>query len=191
MVPTIFKKIWKPALKLVLLLAVFGLAFFAAKITRENSFVKELVAGYGYSGIFVVAVISGFNLAVPVPAASFIPVFTAAGLNFWVTVAIIAIGVTLADSIAYLIGKTGHQLVSAQNSGLSAYLEKLRARHSWWPIALLYLFAAFVPIPNEVLVIPLAFAGYKISHLLPALLLGNATFNILAGLGVINLFAVI
>src|SRR3989338_6463813 len=95
----------------VLIVLVVSAAFYFALLARENGMVKELVRGYGYYGIFAVAVISGFNFAVPVPAVAFLPLFLEPGLNFWLAVILIALGTTFADAFAYLVGRFGRQIV--------------------------------------------------------------------------------
>jgi len=59
------------------ILAIFLLAFFIGalyigKYESDNSVVRDVVSRYGYLGVFVISFISGFNLAVPVPAISFV-----------------------------------------------------------------------------------------------------------------------
>lgn len=173
----------------LLLAATAALIFYAAYWAKENDAFSRIVAEYGYKGIFFVALISGFNLAVPVPAVAFLPLFLEAGLSFWPTVIIIVLGITSADLIAYFIGKVGNQIASsAFESKILAKLTRARDRYRWMPIAALCIFASLAPLPNEILLVPLGFLGYRFLHIFPAVLVGNFVFNAIYATGAVSLF---
>lgn len=181
------KKSLKIIFKLAVLVAILAAAFYFARVSRENEMIAELVYDYGYYGIFSVAVISGFNLAVPVPAVAFLPLFLQSGLNFWLTIILITVGVTLADSFTYVIGRLGREVIDDKKRMIIA-LEKAGERHWWAPMTLLFLFSALVPLPNEILVVPLGFLNYRFRRVWPVILAGNFVFNFIYASGVINLF---
>lgn len=168
---------------------IIGLAFWFSYITRDSKLVKQAVEHYGYIGIFIIAVISGFNLAVPIPAISFLPLFLEAGLDIWVVTFIIAVGVTIADMIAFFLGRAGRHIIGEHK--IVARLERLQKRNPHLPILILFLFASFAPVPNEVLGVPMGFMGYNKWLVLIAVFLGNVIFNSLFGLGVTNLYEII
>lgn len=172
-----------------LTLIVYG-ALYLGQLARDNVFIQEAVRRFGYLGIFTVSLVSGFNLVVPVPAISFLPLFLESGLSAILTVLIIIIGMTVADLIAYYLGRAGRHLVIPKQP-LVLNLEKLKERYYWTPVIILVFYAAFVPLPNEVLVIPLGFLGYQLKHLLLPLLAGNAVFNVLSAVGVVGLFSLL
>ena len=128
---------------------------------------------------------------VPIPAVSFLPLFVQAGHNFWIAIAIIIAGVTLGDGIGYLVGAAGHGLISEGSRNRAAHLEKWADKYKHAPLIALLLFAALVPLPNEIIIIPLALIGYTWKKLLPWLLVGNSIFNTTAAFGVVNLFKAI
>ena len=70
-----YKKILKFFVQGLSLVIVIGVAFYFADLARGNENLQRIIAGYGYIGIFVVSLISGFNLLVPIPAISFLPLF--------------------------------------------------------------------------------------------------------------------
>ena len=178
----------KIALQAAVLTAIIAGAFWLGSIAEENTFIQSVVARYGYAGAFFLSVFSGFNFIAPFPAVSFLPLFTASGLNIIAVLAIMSAGMTIADTIAYLIGRVGrHIAASTLEERIRERLDRIRVRHTWGPIALLFLFAAFMPLPNELIVIPLGFLGYRLWSLVPVLLAGNITFNTIAALGIINI----
>ncbi|GMQ95161.1 MAG: hypothetical protein BMS9Abin13_273 [Patescibacteria group bacterium] len=182
------KNFLKRELQILFLIGVVILAVWLGLLARENIFIQGVVSSYGYGGVFLVSIISGFNIVVPVPTAAFFPLFAVSGLNPWLTVFVIAVGVTLADAASYFVGKFGRRLVPLSTEKTIVRMEKLRNRVHYLPLIVLFFFAAFIPFPNEVLIIPMAFLGYRMRHLLLPVSLGNATFNTLAMLGTLNLF---
>src|SRR3989304_1982182 len=96
----------------VFLLAVIAAAFYLARLASGSEIIQEIVSSYGYIGIFVVAVVSGFNVFVPIPIASFMPLFIESGLSFWPTVIIMALGMTSADSIAFFLARAGKDIAA-------------------------------------------------------------------------------
>lgn len=177
------------AFKILFVLAVFVFAWWVSGFIRDNQFVNQLVGDYGYFAAFAVAVVSGFNFVVPIPAVSFVPIFAEAGLNIWGIIVVLSAGMTLADFIAYLIGKTGREFIS---SGLEkrvvVQVERLHTELGWSPALVLFLFASFAPFPNEVMVIPFSFLGYPAWKVLMPVFLGNIVFNSVYSAGIINLF---
>ncbi len=181
-------KFIKPIISILLILAVFGTVIFFGEDIRESGFVQDMIAQYSYAGVFLISFLSGINFIVPIPAISFFPLFTAAGLNAVITVLVITIGLTLADSVSYFFGMAGRNIVlSERQAKVARKLERLRERYKFLPIFILFLFASFVPFPNEVLIVPLAFLGYQLRHIVPAVFSGNLVFNTLSAVGLINL----
>ena len=181
------KIIIKPIISLAVIILIFFVSTSFSKEVRETAFVQEIVLEYRYIGVLTTSFISGLNLIVPIPAIAFLPLFFAAGLNLSMTILIITIGVTLADSFAYLVGSVGRKLVSSPRQvKITNQFQRIRNRYSFLPLVILFLSAAFVPLPNEIIIIPLAFLGYHLYQIFPVLLIGNATFNILSAIGILN-----
>lgn len=183
------KKIRKIIFQFAFAAVVIAAAFYFASVVRESEAVRNLVLRYGYIGIFAASVLSGFNLAVPVPIVAFWPLFLEAGLNFWITIFLVTAGMTLADMIAYWFGKTGGIILSdSLEQKILRDIKKAREWYRWLPITVLFLFAAVAPLPNEVLVIPLGFLGYRMAYILPAVFAGNFMFNMLYSAGIVSIF---
>ena len=56
------------------------------------------------------------------------------------------------------------------------------------PLAALFVFICIVPLPNELLLIPLGLLGYRIVHVAPVIFIGNITFTLLYAKGLLELF---
>ncbi|MCH7529712.1 hypothetical protein IIB50_01185 [Patescibacteria group bacterium] len=185
-------KRWKLLLQITFIGAVIALAFWAAQFAQENTAVQALISSYGYLAIFLVSIISGFNLVVPIPAVSFLPLFLESGLSLWVLLFTMTAGVTLADIIAYLVGKSGRQIAIMENhSKLFVKIDTLRAKYHSAPLFILFAFASIVPLPNEILVLPMGFIGYRLREIILPVLLGNGVFNTITAFGIISLFQVL
>lgn len=183
-------KSWPHFLKIGGLFFVFALAFGLSHLIQENSFISGLLNRYGYRAVFILGIIGGLNLVVPVPTVTFMPLFLEAGLNFWIIILLITIGMLLADGFAFLLGKTGRQIIvlNQEKNKILRRLEELKNKNKKLPYVFLFLFASLAPFPNEVIVIPMGFLGYKMRNLLFPLISGNIIFNVLYALGVVNIF---
>lgn len=176
-------------LKLVFVMSVVLLAFSLGKNAGEIKYITSLVQSYGYVSIFFLAVASGFNLVVPIPIISFLPLFLESGLLFTATIFVISIGMTVGDLLGFFIGNMGRELRSIKQSRVLKRLEKLKERHYWAPIIVLFAYAMFIPLPNEIIVIPLGLLGYRVKHIIWVLLVGNIVFNFISGATTIGLYS--
>lgn len=181
------RKIWIQFLKISFAIAVIFVGWWFSFRLGENEQIAEFVRSYGYAGIFIIAIVSGFNLIVPVPAISLLPIYVASGLELSLVFLTISVGVTIADTAAYYIGHISRAVASNEVVKTIQKLEKWRERNPALPFVILFFFASFVPLPNEVLVIPMGFLGYRLAYVLPIVFAGNMLFNIFSGYGLINI----
>ena len=142
----------------------------------------------GYPGLLLASVVSGFNVVWPVPVVTFYPFFIESGFEPVPTLATIALGMTGGDLLGYLIGNTTRDMSSYRLARFRARAEALHSRHRHLPLGLLFLYAAFVPLPNELLVIPMAYMRYSMAAVMAAVLFGNVIFNTLMAMGVSLIF---
>lgn len=183
------KELWGMLLQIVGLLALLALAISVGLAVKDNPDIAAVILRFGYPGLFVASLISGFNLVVPIPIATFIPAFLNAGMDLWLVVLTITLGTTIADSASYIIGRAARTIaLSRRQEKMQRLFTRLQERHSLAPIIAMYLFASFVPLPNEVAVIPLAMLGFRFRPIVVAVFLGNLTFNTLVALGFSGIF---
>ncbi len=127
--------------KLIVFGIVLAFAFYLASIAHENETIRAVVVSYGYAGLLAVAFLSGFNLAVPVPAVAFLPLFLQSGLSFWPSIILIAVGTSLADVVAYFIGRAGrHAIHHFSHHSFVARLEHVQHRYPALPFVVLFCF---------------------------------------------------
>lgn len=174
------------ALRVAALIGVVALVFWVNESVASNLEVTDAVRRFGYPGLFVIAAISGFNLLVPIPIIAFFPFLMDAGLAPVPAVAVIAAGMTVGDMVGYLLGRLGRKLVEKPH--WMRRMERVQERHRLAPYVLLFFWASFAPLPNEVIVIPMALIGCRWLGVLLAALGGNIIFNSLAAAGFEGLF---
>ncbi len=176
------------AVKLLAIVALVGFMAWVNLRAGDMEGARDAAAAAGYPGLFLVSVLSGFNVVWPFPVVFFYAFFIEAGFQPAPTLATIALGMTGGDLLGYLIGSTTRDMSSYRVARFRARAEALRDRHRFLPLGLLFLYAAFVPLPNELLVIPMAFMRYSMAAVMTAVLFGNVIFNTLMALGVSLIF---
>lgn len=144
----------------------------------------EIVAFLGiensYALVFALGVIGGTSILFPLPY--YLAVFTlgAAGLNPFLLGILTGTGVMLGDSTSYLVGYSGREILPQKiNSVLNKVYAWCSKKPSWIIYTFLYLYSSIMPIPNDVLVVPLGLARYPYFKVIIPLWLGNMTFDIL------------
>ena len=180
--------------KLVVFLIFIFVIFQFTNYVITNDYVQGVVARFGNVGIFMISVLSGFNIIVPVPVIAFMPIFISAGFGLLTTIFIITAGMTIGDSLGYAIGRLGRRVVLYDSGRKKQFYEKLKhyqEKSPHIPMIILFFYAAFVPLPNELIIIPLGFLGYRFINILPILFAGNIIFNTLIALGIIKIFDIL
>ena len=118
-----------------------------------------ILVGYGYLGIFIVSLISNSIPYVGLPYLALF-VFTAPILNTSTTILAImvsALGATIGKLIILFIGRGAHIMLSAEVKDNLVFFNRLFRK---WGVIAIFLFAA-LPLPDDVLYIPLGVAGYR------------------------------
>lgn len=167
------------ALYVAFLLAFVALAVWLATIEIEGA-LADFALRFGYIGYLGAACIAGLNFIVPTTHLIFTTPLLNAGLDPWGMVACGAAGATLADAIGYALGSSGRLALSQRYAGIA---DRLAGAVRRWPRlapALLFLWAAFAPLPNEILVIPAGVLGYGIGRTTLLTFSGNIVFNAMA-----------
>ena len=174
----------------VITLVVFVLAFcvllFISQSLSESDQVQRLTAEFGYVGVMIIAVIAGLNAIVPIPAATFTPVFVAAGLSVPLIIIALTAGTLIADFTGFFLGRVSRDLMQSKHPKLCAFFTEFQGKHRKWLFPLVTLYAAFAPLPNEVILIPLGLTGIKFKSLIIPLILGNLLNQLILVYGIIS-----
>lgn len=177
--------------KIVAIIALIAFTLWVNTLNIEGSVIESYAERFGYIGLFVVSVISGFNVFVPIPVAAFYPFLLTVGFHPIITVAVISAGMVMGDLIGYSIGRTGRSMLKEEHvhtmQKMLHRLDALAEKHRALPLVFLFVFAAFVPLPNELVVIPMGFLRFRLWMIMLTAFLGNLLFNTLIALGFIHI----
>jgi membrane protein YqaA with SNARE-associated domain len=174
----------KRLLALILVAAFFVGAIVFANSLTNNDAVIGVVDQLGYLGVTLIAIAAGLNTFVPLPAGTFVTVFTAAGLWLPLIIFFLALGTLIADGIGFLFGHVSRDLIANKYPKLFAFITEVQTNHHRLIIPVVIVYAALVPFPNEVILIPLALAGIRFRTLLIPLIIGNIIHQIIIIFGV-------
>ncbi len=133
---------------------------------------EEVLYAFGVFGVFLVSFLSNAVPYSTIPYLSFIIVYAAHVDDLPIDVAIVfagGLGAALGKIIVYYIGRTARRVLS-EDTRKNIQLFAEFARKSTF-IAV-FLFAA-LPLPDDILYVPLGMAGYSITRYFIALLLGK------------------
>lgn len=185
------RKILRFTILSLLITGIWVASLFLADYVANNDMAQNLVGQFGYLGILIIAIVSGINVLLPVPAAAFVPVFIAAGL--WLPLVIIAlvVGTTIADLIGFFIGRWSKDFVEEHYPRSYKRIQVLDERHHSLVLPMVFLYAAFIPFPNEAILIPIALIGFRFQTLLIPLVLGNLVNQTALAFGATNIFTLV
>ena len=182
------QKITRITLLSILITSIWVCSLYLANFVANNDLAQELVAQFGYLGVVAIAVVSGLNILVPVPAAAFVPIFTAAGLWMPLIIAALVLGTTIADAIGYYFGRWSKSFVEAHYPHTYTRIKVLDERHHNWILPVTFLYAALLPFPNEAIIIPLALLGFRFRTFIWPLVLGTIINQTALAYGANNIF---
>lgn len=174
-----------PWIRIIFFAIVISCAIGLNMIFTTESELLGHIQSFGYTGLFFTSVLSGFNLIVPIPIIAFYPTLIAAGfIPVW-TIITISAGMVFGDLMGYLLG------MSAQGTETAKKWEKrvvsLEDKHPALLPLFVFTYAAVVPLPNELIVVPLAALRTPISMIFIPVLVGNVIFNSLVAFGVMGI----
>lgn len=172
----------------ILAAAFIFLIILTANQLMQDEQARQFVNDFGYIGVVVISFVAGLNAIVPVPAGSFVPIFTAAGLELPMIIMALIIGTTLADMLAWYVGVLGRKLTIESYPRLVALIDRIRKQHTWVIIGFVFVYASIAPIPNEVILVPLALAGIRLRTLITPLVLGTIVYQTIFALSAQSLF---
>jgi membrane protein YqaA with SNARE-associated domain len=183
------KKIAYIVLVVVLTIVLGASILYLGKYITVNDAARSIVESFGVFGMVAVGIVTGFNLLVPVHAASFTQIFLSAGFSLPVIIVTLATGRMIADVLAYQLARWGKESTHHHFPLFYNKLDSFRKKHHRLIIPGIFLYAVFAPLPNETILIPLGLMGYHLSGFFIPLLLGTLINQILYTVGFMSLFS--
>lgn len=177
----------RSVITLVVFVAAFAALLWVSQSLSQSEQVQNIVADFGYLGVLIIGVIAGLNIFVPVPAATFTSVFLAAGLSLPLIIIALAVGTLIADFTSFFLGHLSRELMEKKHPKLFTFITNFQEKHSRWTYVLVLVYASFMPLPNELILIPLGLAGVRFKNLIIPLLIASIIHQIILVYGVIGL----
>jgi len=144
----------------------------------DNAYVQEVAMSTGYLGVVIFTVFNSFNYFVPIVTPSLVPTWAGADLNPVVVTMLIILVITMTDLAFYSLGRFSRRLTESIKA--QKYIVRMRAlrdRNWYLPLGFFAVWLLVVPLPNELIAIPLGILGYKLLPVASIALIGNAIFN--------------
>jgi uncharacterized membrane protein YdjX (TVP38/TMEM64 family) len=128
----------------------------------------ELVTVYGYLGAFVVCALGNLSIFIPIPFALIVYAFGST-LNPLLLGLVSGLGSTIGEMVSYLLGWGGRKMIESRYGARLDAMKKLIGRYGALSIFLI----ALLPVPDDLLLIPLGMIKYDIKKTFIAMLLGK------------------
>lgn len=160
---------------LVLLILIGWSAFFI--IVSPESLIERVGVGNSYLISFLISLLAGFSMFTGTAAYATVIEFARGGANPLYLGITSGIGLFLSDSIFYLLVMRGRNALTTRfGRWLSRFHHFMQRLPSMIVYLGVYLFCAFGPIPNDVMMSVLIIGGYEYKKVWPAFLVGDITF---------------
>ena len=132
------------------------------------SWMSTLVTNYGYVGAFFISLFGNFTIFFPVPFAITIYAFGAT-LNPIILGVVCGLGSTIGEFSAYLVGMGGRKVLEERYGDRLENVKRLIQKHG---MAVVFIFA-LLPLPDDLLLIPLGMLRYDIRKVMIAAFFGK------------------
>ena len=139
----------------------------------------DIVTQHGYAGAFLISIFGNFTIFFPVPFTITIYAFGAT-LNPLLLGIVCGLGSTIGEASAYLVGVGGRKVIKGRYEERLESAKRLIQRYG---ATIIFLFA-LLPLPDDVILIPLGVLRYDLKKALGAMFLGKTimlTFVAYAG----------
>lgn len=167
----------------VILFLLIGWAIFFHYIPPEL-IVKKIGIQNTYLAAFILAVVGGFSSITGTSLyATLAALAHGGGVNTLILGLVSGLGLFLSDSLFYIIANYGRNIIKKTADHWEKIFNKIqkwiRIAPDWIVYSGVYLYSAFMPIPNDILLAVLAVSGYSYRQFALYLFLGDMTATIL------------
>jgi membrane protein YqaA with SNARE-associated domain len=161
----------------VLIILVWGVVLFYAS---PSEIIAYLGVNNGYLLTFIGGLLGGISILFPFPNYLFVLTFAAGGLNPLLLGVFAAMGLVLGECTSYLFGYVSHSIVysGTKHPRIHAFVEWLERRNERG-IALLLFVVGMLPLPNDLVLVPLGFGRYPFWKVMVPLFVGNLCYYLI------------
>jgi uncharacterized membrane protein YdjX (TVP38/TMEM64 family) len=147
-------------------------------LVTPNEIVSKIGVENGYIVMFLVALIGGSSTFSSVSYIATVLTLAVGGLNpLWLAL-VSGVGLSMSDTIFFLIGRHSHEFITAPR--LHLFIDKIAlwlSRRSRYTIgSFIYLYTAFTPLPTDFVTVILGLARQPYMLVILPLILGDFTY---------------
>lgn len=136
------------------------------------------LGGQTLPAVFIAGVLGGTSIVFPFPYYLVVATAAAGGANPLLVGLAAGLGVVVGDTTSYMVGHAGRRVLPDGAAAVFAPLEKWVADiHSVKFYAFLFVYGSVMPLPNDVIMVPLGAAGVPYWRVIVPFGLGNILFN--------------
>jgi len=132
---------------------------FAQSLGQATNWLQNFALEQGYWGAFVVTAISNAALIIPIPYGTILFLLGSLGLNPWFLGLIAGLAAALGEVVAYYVGRGAGLLASSEHQENFRRINVLITRHPRLVPWLIFFFGT-MPIPDDIILIPLGMIKY-------------------------------
>ncbi len=173
----------------ILVFIVWNVALFFIDKELADSLLQN--NNHAYLIFFVIATTTGLSIFAAGTFYATLIHFTQIGLDPLILGILGGLGTSVGDFMYFYFARQARDFSNIKKSKtykkISQYVSKDLCKESCYRVyTFVFLFAAFIPIPNDILMVALGFLNYKYSRIIPLVILGNVTLITLIAFGVLN-----
>lgn len=132
-----------------------------------------------FLAVFVAGVLGGTSIVFPFPYYLVVATAAAGGASPLLVGLCAGLGVVVGDATSYLVGHAGRVVLPARASRAIAFVRRWATDiHSAKFYGFLFLYGALMPLPNDVVMVPLGAAGVPFWRVILPFGAGNIVFNV-------------
>lgn len=176
---------------LIAIFIVWNIALFFIDKELANNLLQN--NNHAYLIFFVIASTTGLSIFAAGTFYTTLVQFTQIGLDPIILGVIGGLGTSIGDFMYLYLARQARDFSNIKKSRtynkISQYVSRDLCHESCYRVYIfVFLFAAFVPIPNDILMVALGFLSYKYSRIIPLVILGNIVMVSLVAIGALNVF---
>ena len=171
----------RQVLTAVLLVGIIALFVLLVSLQVPAMIVEALGPERSYVAIFLVGALGGVSTFTTATYFGVVASFADAGLNvYWLSVAG-GVGSAIGDALFFFFGRNSRAVLNARTEKIIySVRDRLESVHKAFIPVFVYVYAAFTPLPNEFMTIPVGLSGMRFRYIVIPLVLGNITVTFLA-----------
>jgi membrane protein YqaA with SNARE-associated domain len=155
-----------------LILAMVLFPSLGSALTSFSRSWESLAIRYGYIGAFVSSVVGNATVLIIFPYTAIIFVLAAFGLNPILLGVVTGLGSMVGELVSYIVARTGSNVFAKKRPASYEAVRSIVERRPRLIPTLLFIFAV-LPLPDDLLLIPLGIVRYSIWRIVGPMLLGK------------------